>query len=86
MPLYSYRCTNCEAVFDHYLPFSEHDKPVNCPDCKEPAQKQFQAPYVIWGQGWAKPMDWGKHDVDVCYPDGKVKTKKWNDLYDTGGL
>ena len=36
MPLYEYRCENCENEFEEMLHFSEREDPINqpCPSCK----------------------------------------------------
>ena len=32
MPLYDFRCSTCEAVFDDRRPMAEADAPATCPD------------------------------------------------------
>ncbi len=35
MPLYEYRCTNCESSFEMLRPMSQSDQPAACPYCAE---------------------------------------------------
>ena len=32
MPLYEYRCSTCQAVFDERRPMADADAPATCPD------------------------------------------------------
>jgi putative FmdB family regulatory protein len=36
MPLYEYRCNQCEETFEMMLRFSEADRIPVCPHCKSP--------------------------------------------------
>lgn len=40
MPLYEYRCEECEKVFDAIVSVSERDE-TTCPECGEPAERQL---------------------------------------------
>jgi putative FmdB family regulatory protein len=33
MPLYEYRCQDCQATFEVLRPFSQADAPAACPHC-----------------------------------------------------
>jgi len=33
MPLYEYRCADCDVVFEKLRPMSQADVPVACPHC-----------------------------------------------------
>ena len=39
MPVYEYVCTQCNTEFELIRPFSEADKPAQCPKCNGCAQK-----------------------------------------------
>ena len=53
MPIYGYRCTNCEHTLDALQKMSD-DPLVDCPACNEPTLKrQLSAPrFRLKGQGW----------------------------------
>lgn len=44
MPLYEYRCTNCQAVTSYLRPVARRNEPAVCPDCGEPAECIFSIP------------------------------------------
>jgi putative FmdB family regulatory protein len=33
MPIYEFKCRNCENVFEVMGKYEEHDKPQTCPTC-----------------------------------------------------
>ncbi|UCG52227.1 MAG: zinc ribbon domain-containing protein [Candidatus Latescibacterota bacterium] len=33
MPLYEYKCENCQGVFSELRSMSEREAPITCPDC-----------------------------------------------------
>jgi putative FmdB family regulatory protein len=33
MPLYEYRCNDCESIFDELRPIRVADSPIKCPAC-----------------------------------------------------
>jgi putative FmdB family regulatory protein len=41
MPLYEYRCTNCESRFEMLRPMSQADGPAPCPHCAETAGRRL---------------------------------------------
>jgi putative FmdB family regulatory protein len=52
MPTYSYRCTECERVFDAFHSMTCTDK-QHCPDCGEEGKKLMSASSVIFkGSGF----------------------------------
>ena len=53
MPLYTYRCKECEHQFDIRQSFSE-DALVDCPNCEEPALRKVinQVGVVFKGSGF----------------------------------
>ena len=34
MPIYEFKCTDCNHKFEELINFSEKDKKVHCPKCK----------------------------------------------------
>ena len=65
MPLYEYRCEDCENEFEEMLHFSERDDPINepCSSCKGKVQlKMSMGSFHLKGSGW--------------YKDGYVKKPK----------
>lgn len=44
MPIYEYRCQQCEETFDKIRSFSDADAPVQCPHCQqEGAERMISA-------------------------------------------
>ena len=42
MPLYEYRCPDCEEIFDLFRPLDDRDKPLTCPQCgRESARREL---------------------------------------------
>ena len=57
MPLYEYKCEDCENEFEEMLHFSERDVPINepCPSCKGKVQlKMSMGSFHLKGSGWYK--------------------------------
>ena len=59
MPLYEYKCEDCEKVFEEMLHFSERDNPINAP-CSFPTcggkvhLKMSLGSFHLKGGGWYK--------------------------------
>lgn len=52
MPLYEYRCKNCEHQFEKIQSFSAPEE-KECPQCGGPVEKLLSAPAVQFkGTGW----------------------------------
>lgn len=52
MPLYEYRCKNCEHQFEKIQSFSAPEE-KECPECGGPVEKLLSAPAVQFkGTGW----------------------------------
>jgi len=43
MPIYTFKCPECEKVSEHLV---KVDGVVECPDCKIPMGKQIEAPHI----------------------------------------
>ncbi len=57
MPLYEYRCEDCENEFEEMLHFSEREDPINepCPSCKGKIHlKMSMGSFHLKGGGWYK--------------------------------
>jgi putative FmdB family regulatory protein len=54
MPLYQYRCEDCEKVFEEIQKFS--DPPLtNCPECNGKLVKLIsKSSFELRGKGWSK--------------------------------
>ncbi len=50
MPLYEYRCANCDEQFEVLKSLADTDE-ENCPKCDRPAQKQIGGFVVGSGAG-----------------------------------
>lgn len=52
MPIYEYRCQNCQKIHEVMQKFS--DAPLEkCPDCTSPVQKQMSlSSFALKGTGW----------------------------------
>ena len=83
MPLYEYRCTKCNHVFEKIQKFSDpHVK--NCPKCGAKVEQVISAPAVQFkGAGWyvndyAKKSsgNGGKSDVSSSSSDSKSSDSK----------
>jgi putative FmdB family regulatory protein len=58
MPLYTYRCDNCEGfTFDLYAKISEMSQWYACPECNEPAHKIIVPPMVA--------PDWAPYECPI---------------------
>lgn len=49
MPFYDYHCVSC-GCFRELRPLADSSKPQLCPDCSEPAERMFMAPFLA-GKG-----------------------------------
>ncbi len=50
MPMFDYKCENCDTVFDELIPSSDTpDTDILCPNCKEIKQKILSAPAINVG-------------------------------------
>ena len=47
MPTYSYRCTECDHVFDLQSSISARNEPKECPECGEEAKKNWSGEGVV---------------------------------------
>ena len=54
MPMYQYRCTKCDHVFEKLVRMSAVLHKQDCPKCETVAEKQVTAPvgFDLRGEGW----------------------------------
>ncbi len=46
MPVYDYRCSECECEFTMLMPMSRSSDPMSCPSCAHNAQRLISAPHL----------------------------------------
>ncbi|NLD74151.1 MAG: zinc ribbon domain-containing protein [Chloroflexi bacterium] len=51
MPLYEYRCQDCQATFDLLRPFSRADEPADCPNCHSNDSKRAMSRCAALSRG-----------------------------------
>jgi len=52
MPIYEYRCSNCETVFEEMQRGFDEQTPA-CPTCANLAQRQIShTAFILKGSGW----------------------------------
>lgn len=57
MPLYDFKCTNCDHVFEEHLSLEEADESngtVECPECHLPAIRTITNPRHYKHLSWSK--------------------------------
>lgn len=47
MPLYEYRCPDCDTTFEERRGFAQADDPLNCPECDSPKVKRLLSRVMI---------------------------------------
>lgn len=62
MPVYEYRCTDCEQHTDRILPHDRVDDPGACPSCDGELRRLFSRVGV-------KLQGWGFNQTDGMVPD-----------------
>ena len=81
MPTYVYACDICEEIFEVKRPYEDSDEDTYCEVCGANGRKLFSAPYIIWGQGFTKPMDWGKKDDIIVSTRSGINRRSYNDVH-----
>lgn len=55
MPIYEFRCPNCETSIRIKYETEKRDTPTYCPDCKTLMKRSFQIGGISFaGTGWGK--------------------------------
>lgn len=62
MPVYEFRCSECEQVTDRLLPHERADDPGPCPQCDGTLERRFSRVAV-------KLQGWGFSKTDGMVPD-----------------
>lgn len=57
MPIYQYRCLECENIFDKFLLLRDYKQPQRCPECSAEAARHF-TPVAVFG-------DWAGYECPV---------------------
>jgi putative FmdB family regulatory protein len=83
MPIYEYKCNECEHTFDDYLSVSDRDKPLKqpCPECGVKAVSKLVSattmgvdmnctPDKKTGGDWSRLMDKMKRGTPKRYHQG----------------
>ena len=84
MPLYEYRCPECDEKFEKIQKFSARPK-AKCPDCGKPGKRLLSAPAIRFkGSGWyvtdyatkKKPPDGERKEEKASAKDSPKKKPK----------
>ena len=55
MPIYEFRCTECDEVSEEMLSFKDKKKTINCPVCDSRSERILSlGSFHLKGAGWAK--------------------------------
>ena len=49
LPIYQYKCANCDSEFESMRPMAECEEDGKCPQCGLMSRKIFSAPHDHWG-------------------------------------
>jgi len=59
MPIYEYKCKECEIVFEELMRFDDPDP--ECPECGSEVEKLIsKSSFILTGTGWYKTDYGGK--------------------------
>ena len=63
MPIYEFRCTECDEVSEEMLSFKDKKKTIKCPVCGNKAERILSlGSFHLKGSGWYKD-GYGKRDT-----------------------
>lgn len=48
MPIYTYRCDNCEIKVEQMRSISSRDEATNCEECGNPLVRAVDRPGMVW--------------------------------------
>ncbi|MFO7917692.1 MAG: zinc ribbon domain-containing protein [Anaerolineae bacterium] len=51
MPIYEYRCKQCEETFDKLRSFADADAPVQCPRCQQEGAERMISAFASFSSG-----------------------------------
>ena len=79
MPIYEFRCTECDEVSEEMLSFKSKKKTINCPVCGSRSEKILSlGSFHLKGSGWYKD-GYGKRNTskeEVAKPATQTETKE----------
>ena len=79
MPIYEFRCTECDEVSEEMLSFKDKKKTIKCPVCSNKAERILSlGSFHLKGSGWYKD-GYGKRDStkeEVAKPAAQTATKE----------
>ena len=75
MPIYEFRCTECDEVSEEMLSFKSKKKTIKCPICGSRSEKILSlGSFHLKGSGWYKD-GYGKRNVSKEEVAEKPKTE-----------
>ena len=79
MPIYEFRCTECDEVSEEMLSFKDKKKTIKCPVCSNKPERILSlGSFHLKGSGWYKD-GYGKRDStkeEVAKPAAQTETKE----------
>ena len=79
MPIYEFRCTECDEVSEEMLSFKDKKKTIKCPVCGNKAERILSlGSFHLKGSGWYKD-GYGNRDStkeEVAKPATNTETKE----------
>jgi len=79
MPLYEYRCTKCEYVFEEFAGFSANGS-CKCPQCGGTAKRLISAPQVVFhGSGFYRTDSGSRASTHTSSSTSSTATDKKGD-------
>ena len=75
MPIYEFRCTECDEVSEEMLSFKDKRKTIKCPICNSKSEKIMSlGSFHLKGSGWYKD-GYGKRNTSKGEVAEKPKTE-----------
>ena len=75
MPIYEFRCTECDEVSEEMLSFKDKTKTIKCPICNNKSEKIMSlGSFHLKGSGWYKD-GYGKRSASKEEVAEKPKTE-----------
>ena len=79
MPIYEFRCTECDEISEEILSFDDNKKTINCPVCNNKSERIMSlGSFHLKGAGWYKD-GYGKRNTskeEVAKPATNTETKE----------
>ena len=75
MPIYEFRCTECDEISEEMLSFRDKTKTIKCPICNNKSEKIMSlGSFHLKGSGWYKD-GYGKRSASKVEVAEKPKTE-----------